>query len=262
MIRKHLLSLNAACLITVLATAPVAAQQVDVGANFGPEGLDAFYLSVGEHYGVPVSRVAHVGSYVPVYEVPVVYSVARHAHVEPSVVLELRRARRSWMDITLHFGLSPEIYYVPLAVDPGPPYGNAYGYYKKRPRARWSTIRLADADVVNLVNLRFLADHHHVKPDRIARMRGAGKDFVAIGRDLRRGGPPGHARGARANAPGRNGAREKAHGHGRSAAARGKAEGAGKSKARGRGKNPGGKGESRGKGPGGKGKSRGKGPSR
>lgn len=253
---KLLLSLSTSCLITVLAATPASAQQVDVGASFGPEGLDAFYLSVGEHYGVPVSRVAHVGTYVPAYEVPVVYSVAHHAHVEPAVVLDLRRAGRSWMDITLHFGLSPEIYYVPLAVDPGPPYGNAYGYYKKRPRARWKTIRLADDDVVNLVNLRFLADRHHVKPERIVRMRGAGKNFLAIERDLGRGGPPKHARGARASAGKGRGAKAKAPGH--SAAASGKARGNGKVKRQGPGKGQD-KARGSGKGAGGKGKSRGKG---
>lgn len=257
---KHLLSLHAFCLIAILAPTPASAQHADVGASFSSEGLDAFYLSVGEHYGVPVSRVTHVGTYVPAYEVPVVYSVAHHAHVEPAVVLDLRRAGRSWMDITLHFGLSPEIYYVPLAVDPGPPYGNAYGYYKKHPRARWKTIRLADTDVVNLVNLRFLADRHHVKPERVVRMRGAGKNFLAIERDLGRGGPPKHARGARASAGKGRGAKAKAPGH--SATASGKAKGKGRVKAQGHGKGHGkGQGKARGpgKGAGGKGKSRGKG---
>lgn len=263
---KLLLTLSASCLIAVLAPTPASAQHVDVGASFGSQGLDAFYLSIGEHYGVPVSRVAHVGRYVPVYEVPVVYSVAHHAHVAPSSVLDLRRAGRSWMDITLHFGLSPEIYYVPLAVDPGPPYGHAYGYYKKHPRARWRTIRLADADVVNLVNLRFLADRHHVKPERIVRMRGAGKDFLAIERHFGRGGPPGHARGARASAGKGGGVKAKAPGH--SAAASGKARGHGRVKTQGAGKGrvkaqgPGkGRGKARGpgRGAGGKGKSRGKG---
>lgn len=258
---KHLLSLHALCLVFVLAATPASAQHVDVGASFSSEGLDAFYLSVGDHYGVPVTRVAHVGTYVPAYEVPVVYSVAHHAHVEPAVVLDLRRAGRSWMDITLHFGLSPEIYYVPLTVDPGPPYGKAWGYYKKRPRSRWSTIRLADDDVVNLVNLRFLAQTHHVKPDRIVKMRGAGKDFVSIDRDLGRGkkaaagaaksragaagGPPGHSKGAGASSGKGKGAGAKGAGHSAGASGKAKGKGAGKGASKQKGK-PGGKG----KGPG------------
>lgn len=245
-----------AVLIGFLTATTATAQQVDVGASFSSEGLDAFYLSIGNHYGAPVTSVTHVGTYVPVYEVPVVYHVAHYAHVEPSVVLGLRRAGRSWTDITLHFGLSPEIYYVPLEFDPGPPYGRAYGYYKKHPRARWSTIRLVDADVVNLVNLRFLSEHHHIEPARIVRMRGAGKDFLAIERDLGRGkgrgagagktrpaaagGPPGHGQGVKASS-----------GKGKSPAvgARGN-PGKGGDKGKGPGKSSGKKGGSRGKGPG------------
>ena len=74
----------------------------------------------------------------------------------------------------------PEVYYVPVAVAPGPPYGRALGHYKKKHRKQWRTIVLNDADVVNLVELRFLSEHYHVAPERIIELRGSDRDFVAI----------------------------------------------------------------------------------
>ena len=45
----------------------------------------------------------------------------------------------SWWDISVRYGIRPEVYYVPVAVAPGPPYGKAWGHYKKAPQA-WNTI--------------------------------------------------------------------------------------------------------------------------
>jgi hypothetical protein len=77
------------------------------------------------------------------------------------------------------------VYYVPVAVAPGPPYGKAYGHYKKKHRNEWKTIVLTDADIVNLVELRFLSEHYHVAPERIIELRGSDRDFVAIHADVR-----------------------------------------------------------------------------
>jgi hypothetical protein len=84
-------------------------------------------------------------------------------------------------------GLGPEIYYVPVTVVSGPPYGRALGHYKKKHRKQWSTIVLSDADVVNLVELRFLSEHHRVAPERIIELRGGNRDFVAIHAHVRGG---------------------------------------------------------------------------
>jgi hypothetical protein len=85
------------------------------------------------------------------------------------------------MDITLRYGLSPEIYYVPVKVAKvGPPYGRAYGYYKTHPRHEWKKVVLPDDDVVNLVNLKFASDYYGYAPERVMQLRGEGQNFVAI----------------------------------------------------------------------------------
>jgi hypothetical protein len=85
----------------------------------------------------------------------------------------------------VRLGVSPEVYYIPVAVAPGPPYGRALGHYKKKHRKEWRAIVLTDADVVNLVELRFLSEHYRVAPERIIELRGRDRDFVTIHAEVR-----------------------------------------------------------------------------
>lgn len=160
---------------------------VDLGLSVGDEGLNSFYLAVGDYYRVPTAEVAFVRErHIPYYETPVVFFLAQRAHVAPSAIVDLRLRGMSWMDITLNFGLSPEIYYVPVSYVPGPPYGRAYGYYKKYPRKRWKEIVLVDDDVVNLVNLGFISRHYHYKPEEVIKMRSKNKEFVVVHDEVRK----------------------------------------------------------------------------
>ena len=89
------------------------------------------------------------------------------------------------MDITLRYGLGPEIFYVPVTVTPGPPYGHAYGHFKKRSKDKWREIRLSDDDVVNFVNLRFISERNGCSPDKVVRMREKGDNFVSINKSVK-----------------------------------------------------------------------------
>ena len=165
-----------------------ADNRVDVGATIADGNLRNFYLAIGEYYRVPEREVTVIRErHIPNHEVPVVLYIAQRAHVEPGSIVDLRLKGQSWMDITLRFGLGPDIYYVPMREVSGPPYGHAYGHYKNKPKKQWKNIRLDDDDVVNLVNLRFISDRYKYSPDVVARMRSGGKDFVVINEDIRKG---------------------------------------------------------------------------
>ncbi|RPI70065.1 MAG: hypothetical protein EHM38_06760, partial [Geobacteraceae bacterium] len=148
--------------LTVLMVAGTAsAQNVSTGISIADGELRSFYLAIGDYYRVPEPKVVHVKKHYRVRdeELPVVFYLASCARVEPEVVIDLRlRQRMSWLNITFHFGLTPEIYYVPVQ-RVGPPYGKAYGHYKKHAHD-YKRVVLADEDVVNLVNLRFISDYH------------------------------------------------------------------------------------------------------
>lgn len=159
---------------------------VDLGVSIGDEGLRGFYLAVGDYYRVPEREVIVVKErHIPDEEIPVVFLIAQRAHVRPATIIDLRLRGKTWMDITLHFGLSPEIFYVPVReVVTGPPYGKAYGYYKKKPRKEWRKIVIDDDDVINLVNLRFISKHYSYEPEKVIKLREGGKNFIVINEEV------------------------------------------------------------------------------
>lgn len=163
---------------------PASTQNVSVGFAAGGGRMQSFYVSVGAYFHVPEAGVAAVKERYRLAdeELPVVFFLAARAGVEPSAVVELRLGKMSWWDIGLRFGLNPEIFFVPVAAKRiGPPYGRAYGYYKRlRGQKHWGTIVLYDEDVINLVNLRFISMHYGVPAERVMEMRGRGSSFLDI----------------------------------------------------------------------------------
>ena len=149
---------------------------VSVSARIGD-----FHVAVANYYHVPEREVIVIRERrIPDDEIPVALFIARHARVPSDQVVAMRLRGVPWWDISVRFGLGPEVYYVPVAVDPGPPYGRALGHYKKTHRTQWSTIVLTDADIINLVELRFLSDHYGVAPERVIALRERDSDFVII----------------------------------------------------------------------------------
>ncbi len=77
----------------------------------------------------------------------------------------------------------PEIYYVPVA-RVGPPYGNAYGHYKRH-KNDYRKVVLADDDVINLVNLRFMSEYHGIAAETVIDRRGRGEKFAVMNDQFR-----------------------------------------------------------------------------
>jgi hypothetical protein len=149
-----------------------------------------FHVAVSNYYHVPEREVIVIRERrIPEDEIPVVLFIAQRARVAPATIIDLRLGGKPWREIAVRFGLGPEVFYVPVAVTPGPPYGKAYGHYKKKPRHQWNTIVLADSDYVSLVNLRFLSDHYRMAPERVIELRGRHADFIAVNAEIGRGRP-------------------------------------------------------------------------
>ena len=160
--------------------------RMGVGGSFVNGELNSFYFALSEYYRVPERDVIFIHErHIPDYDIPVVLFISQRARVTPLVIIDLRLAGSSWMDISLRFGLGPDIYYVPVQKVYGPPYGHAYGYYQNRNRNEWHNIRLEDDDVVNLVNLRFISERYGHPPEEVIRMRSSGRNFVTINDEVR-----------------------------------------------------------------------------
>jgi hypothetical protein len=119
-------------------------------------------------------------SKIPDEELPVVFFLAKHAQVSPGVIIKLRLGGMTYMEICLKHGLTAEVFYVPMKRTPGPPYGKAYGHFKKKKKNDWGTIRFTDIEIANFVNLKFISSHYGYSPDEVAKMRANGTSFVTI----------------------------------------------------------------------------------
>jgi hypothetical protein len=159
----------------------------DVGFNI-TIGAPGFYLSVGNFFGYPEREVVVIHQRgISDNDLPVVFFISRYAHVAPEVIIKLRVTDRwSWSRICVYYRIPPSAFYIPVGKY-GPPYGHAYGHYRRYPhRKDWDRIRLTDAIIVDQVNLIFISKYYNYPPERVIRMREQGSSFGTIERKVYR----------------------------------------------------------------------------
>jgi hypothetical protein len=152
--------------------------QVQAGAVFSGDGLKSFYLAVGNYYHVPEREVIVIRERsIPPEEIPVVLFISQRANVMPGTIIDLRLRGTAYWDIALRYRVDPKLFYF----NGGPPYGKAWGHYKKT--GKLAVLR--DAEIVDGVNCHFLAAYHGVSPEIIWTERGKGKNYVVVAQDFR-----------------------------------------------------------------------------
>jgi hypothetical protein len=178
---------------------------IDLGVSIGDGGVKGFYLAMGDFYRVPARNVGVIaGRGIPDDELPVVFFLAARVGVAPGVIVDLRLGGTTWMHICLKYGFGADIFYMPVKA--GPPYGKAYGHYMGKPKSAWKKLKLRDADIVNLVNLKFISGHYGYSAGEVIKMREQGKSFVAIHDNVKkaRGGGKGSGKGGGKGGKGKN----------------------------------------------------------
>src|SRR5262245_56024911 len=126
---------------------------VTLGLNVGDDSR--FFLNLtNDRYPAPqqVSVAVVKRCPRPADDFPVVMLLASESRRSPDAVLAMRLRGMSWTDVLFELHLSPEVLFVGMDRDPGPPYGNAWGYWKRhggRPDKR--RFAISDAQVVDLV---------------------------------------------------------------------------------------------------------------
>ena len=141
-----------------------------------------FYSAVGQHFQVPPSQLRElVDAGLPPSEVVVLCYIAQHSLTPPARLLADRRQGRSWRAIATASGLEPASFYYPVSFTRGP-FVNVYAVYHRVPRDRWTwnELQLADSDIENLVNLRFLAESGGRSVPDMQQLRAEGYDYVSI----------------------------------------------------------------------------------
>jgi hypothetical protein len=107
----------------------------------------------------------------PEDDFPVIAFLAYHSHRSPASILRLRRAGYDWSEIFYRLDVSPRVLFVGIDRDPGPPYGKAWGYWRRQGDSSYGNsyygrtsygrtrFSLSDRDVVDLVKIQTTARH-------------------------------------------------------------------------------------------------------
>lgn len=189
-------------------------------------------LSVG-HFGADERAVAPVLRRLPSPEdnLPVLLFLARESGRAPDYILDLRLRGLSWWDITLRLGVRPSRLYVAVPVDPGPPYGKAWGYWRKHPHARKGTVVVNDREFCDIVGAQVIGRAYDVSPREILDQRRSGSRFGGV---VDRHEKARHGKGASASStsPQGKGGKSSSSGKGKS---KGNGDDKGKGGAKGRG---------------------------
>lgn len=210
--------------LILIGLALPALAQITVSSPAGATSLTPVTVTYSQYYKVEPGIVnGLVAQKVSNDDISVALFLANLAKVTPETVIGYRAKGLSWADITGQLGVKPDVYFVGLPAKPGPPYGNAWGYWKKRQAQPTTAFNLGDDDIRNLVQLRLVNQYYKVKPRTVIQWRGSGKDFSTIiadqnGKKMGQGKPnngnkasPGKAQKGSNNAAGNPG---KGHGQG------------------------------------------------
>ncbi|MEE9533031.1 MAG: hypothetical protein V3W06_01325 [Acidimicrobiia bacterium] len=109
-------------------------------------------------------------------ELPVVLFLARKSGRPVDFIIGLRARGGSWSVIFSKVNVPFDVLFVGIDRDPGPPYGKAWGHWKKRSKK----MALADADIAGLVQIQMGSRWAGVSPLDLARAKGKGKNVFTM----------------------------------------------------------------------------------
>jgi hypothetical protein len=208
-------ALAAASLALIPAAPAGAVVFTDVTLGMGLSDDQRVFLNVANDYfaqppAVAMALVQRAPS--PVDDFPAILLLARAGRRPPEDILRLRKEYLSYSDIMFRLNISPSALFTGIDRDPGPPYGKAWGYWKKHPRER---LVIRDRDVIGLAKLQVASGRHQVSPYTLIAERNKGVTFEHYVAEKNRGKYP-KAKSAkgkpRASQPGKGKPQSQDHG--------------------------------------------------
>lgn len=163
-----------AALLLAGSGAPLAAQEATAA--------DHYFRAVSEFFEIPAGEVAILRQWrLDAEEVPVVLFVAGRTGVSAEALAQLRRSGQGWGDLASRYGLDASHFHVPLPEEADAhALSGPYGQYRTLPPARWREVRLTDADIVVLVNVRLLAQTLRLPTEQVLRRHAGTPSFVEL----------------------------------------------------------------------------------
>jgi hypothetical protein len=172
-------------LISLVLAGGIARAGVDVA--FGADvkvGDDAsLFLSISSRYFDRDQRVIDDWGrrYFPdPDDLAVALFLSRHCDKGPEYAFDLRKQGLGWFEISNRCQVPLDVYLLPVDRDPGPPYGKAYGHWKKYRHDRKYVVVLDDNDIRNLVAVRMAHEYYGVPVDVAMQWRSSGRDIRSL----------------------------------------------------------------------------------
>jgi hypothetical protein len=181
--RTHTIVIAFGCLLlaAAFATPSHAGFDVDFGASVRLGNDTDLYVAISSRYFDRDRAVVERwgARYTDPDDLAVSLFISKHSGTSLDMIFDLRRGGHSWWDISVRMGVPVEVWFVPVRRDPGPPYGKAYGHWKKHPKNP-GAVRLTDADATNLVAVRMLHEYYDVPVEIAMDWRSSGRPLQTL----------------------------------------------------------------------------------
>lgn len=155
---------------------------VDLGVdvNIGDDDLhmriNAHYFEKDPEYVKSVVRKHKMFDYYPI-----VLFLSYHSKKDFDFIVTMRKEGLPWWEISLKLGVPVSAYYLDVGLKPvGPPYGKAYGYWKKHKKNPKYKFKLTDEQVFDLISLKMISSYYSMDPEKVINMRKAGIKYKHI----------------------------------------------------------------------------------
>ena len=112
---------------------------------------------------------------------------SRSLAVLVTVLVALRRSGQSWSRLVDRYGIDASVLHVPVRdhADTGA-LTAAYARYRTTQPGDWATLRLSDADIIGLVNVRLIAQSLGLSAEEVIRRTGSTRTYVELFAQLSR----------------------------------------------------------------------------
>jgi hypothetical protein len=193
-------ALIAGCL--ALACPAFGGVDIDFGASIRlGDHTDLYFAISSRYFGHDRATVERVAvRYSNPDDLAVSLYLSKRSGLPPDEIHVLRGRGLSWWEISVRVGLKPDIWFVAVDRHPGPPYGKAYGHWKKHRRGERGEWRLTDGQIRDLVAVRMVHEYYGLPVDAAMALRASGRNLTVImadeyGKRHARKGPASKGRG-------------------------------------------------------------------
>jgi hypothetical protein len=183
---KRLTWISTATLVVLASAIAAPASKAGVDVSFGvnaPVGNDGnLFFSISSRYFDRQPQVVEDWGrrFQNPDDLAVFMQICSQSRQAPEVVFNYRRQGMSWYDVGVRVGVPVDFWYVPVVVDPGPPYAKPYKRYHKHQHDPQYVVRLSDRELRDLVAVRMAHEYYGVTPEVAMNWRRDGSNVQAI----------------------------------------------------------------------------------